>query len=153
MHSKLVHRYYCDFCGKANCSAPAMRRHENHCTLNPKRKCRMCRRLGETPVDVPHLIATIWPATPDGPDVLDAGYPVNGMFDAKRDEFSEAVVKAKMAGLMDACHGCPACVLAVLRQSRTALAWRSYFNYEQEKQAFWTELNDQAAQHEYDTSV
>lgn len=35
--------YYCDFCKKSNRSASAMSKHEKHCTLNPKRECRLCR--------------------------------------------------------------------------------------------------------------
>lgn len=42
MRTVLRNRYYCDHCKKAGGSAGHMRTHEQHCTSNPERKCRMC---------------------------------------------------------------------------------------------------------------
>ena len=55
-----VNRYYCDFCKKANCSAPAMSLHERHCTLNPNRTCCMCKE----PRNIPELVKLIPSAEP-----------------------------------------------------------------------------------------
>lgn len=42
MRKKRVWRYYCDFCNRGKCQ-PQLE-HERHCTLNPERVCRMCKR-------------------------------------------------------------------------------------------------------------
>lgn len=42
MRTKLVNRYYCDFCKKSGGSIYWMRRHEERCTNNPNRVCGMC---------------------------------------------------------------------------------------------------------------
>lgn len=44
MKRKRVWRYYCDFCKKSNCSGPSISDHEAHCTMNPDRRCGMCRQ-------------------------------------------------------------------------------------------------------------
>jgi hypothetical protein len=43
MRRRQVWRYYCDYCKKANCSASSISNHEQHCTMNPNRTCRMCK--------------------------------------------------------------------------------------------------------------
>lgn len=47
MTKRKVWRYKCDFCGKSNCSAFAIRNHEKHCCHNPHRMCRMCKSVGD----------------------------------------------------------------------------------------------------------
>jgi len=42
MNRKLKWRYYCGFCRKSGMSASHISRHENFCTMNPVRICRMC---------------------------------------------------------------------------------------------------------------
>lgn len=42
MIKKKMWRYYCEFCGKGGCSASHMKKHEEHCTMNPDRKCGLC---------------------------------------------------------------------------------------------------------------
>lgn len=42
MRQKKAWRYYCDHCNKAGGHAGHMRTHEQHCTSNPFRACRMC---------------------------------------------------------------------------------------------------------------
>lgn len=34
--------YYCEFCRKHSLASWSIKVHEEHCTLNPKRSCRMC---------------------------------------------------------------------------------------------------------------
>lgn len=40
MRKKRVWRYYCDYCNKGQCRP--LTTHEEHCTKNPNRRCRMC---------------------------------------------------------------------------------------------------------------
>lgn len=35
--------YYCDFCKKKSFRKSSMEKHEKHCTMNPKRECRLCK--------------------------------------------------------------------------------------------------------------
>ena len=43
MRTVLKKVYYCDFCKKKGLSASSISKHEKHCTLNPKRECRLCK--------------------------------------------------------------------------------------------------------------
>ena len=43
MKVKKKNVYYCDFCKKHSLS-PSLKIHENHCTANPDRECRLCER-------------------------------------------------------------------------------------------------------------
>jgi len=95
MRVKLVNRYYCDFCRKANCSSSGMRLHEQHCTMNPNRSCRMCK----CPRDILALVRQL-PSTP-----------------SFYGEHGEEVGTLALARIRTICGTCPACMLAVIRQS------------------------------------
>lgn len=52
-------RHYCDFCKKSGGSAKWMRHHEEACTANPDRICRVCPLLPEDDhAPLPELVAT-----------------------------------------------------------------------------------------------
>lgn len=53
MTRRQVWRYKCDHCGKSNCSASSIARHEKGCFRNPARYCDLC----ETQWPRPELIA------------------------------------------------------------------------------------------------
>jgi len=42
MIRKKAWRYYCEHCKKSKGTRQSMELHEEHCTANPNRKCRMC---------------------------------------------------------------------------------------------------------------
>lgn len=42
MITKIKKVYYCEHCGKRSLAVWATARHEEHCTSNPDRTCRMC---------------------------------------------------------------------------------------------------------------
>ena len=88
-------RYFCDHCNKSMGSNGGMENHEAHCTLNPKRTCRVCFRLENDAKPLAELIALVQSLsnTPD-----------------KTDEAAEKE-------LFKAADGCPACMLAAIRQS------------------------------------
>jgi len=46
MIEKIKKVYYCEFCKKHRLTKNSIITHEEHCTLNPNRKCRMCERQG-----------------------------------------------------------------------------------------------------------
>lgn len=85
--------HYCEHCKKHGLSRPAMERHERHCTLNPERACRWTVDVGG------------W-----HPEVL-----LSALVEAvrRRDPLNPAAID----WLRDEVEGCPACMLAALRQS------------------------------------
>jgi hypothetical protein len=81
--NKKVH--YCEHCKKHGMRGPAIKTHEEHCTLNPKRTCRLCGRK-------------------EGIEEVLDGY--KDFEDGKQVDVAE---------LMDSLNDCPACTLAVIR--------------------------------------
>lgn len=90
MNKRLAWRYSCEFCKKSGCSGGAMAKHEKHCTLNPQRECRMCKKPK----------------------------PMVGLVEfAKTAKPGDENAKSNAAALSDEAGGCPACTLAAIRQS------------------------------------
>ncbi len=98
MKKRLVWRYTCEFCKKANCSAPSIAKHELHCTKNPARVCRMCMRVGEKQPPISELIAAIH------------FVPVTEFLDIQ-------IQERRLDRVRIAARNCPACILAAIRQS------------------------------------
>jgi hypothetical protein len=115
MRKKKVWRYYCEFCKKSGCSAGHMKNHEKHCTMNPKRDCRMCNISGTGGESIDILVIT---------------FIYNGL-----------------AALREAAEGCPACMLAAMRQAEVKdtevelLSEIAGWSYEEEKKEWWDEIN------------
>ena len=59
MKAKKRWRYYCDYCGKVGGSRGHMARHEESCTMNPARKCRMCHYCDQVQEDIEDIKNTI----------------------------------------------------------------------------------------------
>lgn len=95
MQVKTKQVFYCGFCPKKGLSRHAMEKHESHCTLNPERTCRwqITAWDGKThpQVALSSLITQIKERAPLVVDDID--------------------------WLRKEVEGCPACMLAVLRQS------------------------------------
>lgn len=121
MKTRKVNRYYCDFCTKANCSASAMGLHEKHCTMNPNRQCRMCCQLRNIPVLTKML-----------PSSFSAYYDAHG-----NPISSEYLIRIRVA-----CQKCPACILAVLRQSGVSMDIFS-FDFKEEAKVWFEGRNGQ----------
>lgn len=115
--------YKCDFCKKANCSAPAMKRHEEHCTANPNRKCGMCEAKGGPEAPLAELISI-------------AREDARKWFNAFTDE---GMPPANADRLRTAAGGCPACMLAAIRQGGKAAHWD--FDFTEEAKSFWQDVN------------
>lgn len=104
MRKKRVWRYYCDYCNKGQCRP--LTTHEEHCTKNPNRRCRMCHWAKLKTVPMVELI-----------NAANAG----------------------IEKLREAAQGCPACMLAGIRQSTASCE----FDYPVEREQFWTNLKAQ----------
>lgn len=102
--------YYCDFCPKRRMTKASMERHESSCTLNPARACRW-KMAGEKhkTVDLQSLVRQLYGVTLT-PEFVD--------------------------GIRNAVGGCPACMLAVLRQTGCKWPYENLWKYEDELERF-----------------
>ncbi len=126
-------RYYCDHCKKSSGSGGHMSRHERGCTLNPKRECGHCYQAELVQEPMRRLLSAL----------------------GKGD-------KKGMADLREVAEGCPACMLAAIRQSDIMEngeedKWGAItlhcdaalgFNFKKEAEQFWSELNSLQADYE-----
>lgn len=124
MRSKLVTSYYCDFCRKATCSASHTARHERACTMNPNRVCKMCVAAGNEQASRDELAAA-W-----NRDI------------ASTDQDNIGVKRVEPNQLSIAAMGCPACILATIRQE-TPGDVLPYFDYKSATADFWREVNSE----------
>ena len=139
MRTKRVNRYYCDYCGKGGCQAAAMRKHERHCTMNPNRVCRMCRVLNQPQPDIENLVALL--PRPQDYEHHDYGSTAYKGFGA--------AMKDGMAALREAADGCPACILAAIRQA----GWSGMvgdFDYQKEARAVFAMVQEREERAEMD---
>ena len=98
--------YYCDHCQGRRMRRDAMERHEKHCTANPTRVCRVCDTLGFDAAPLEELRA-LMPVVPEDPAPESYGVLTSN-------------AQSAFPALVAAADGCPACILAALRQTRTA---------------------------------
>lgn len=101
--------YYCEWCRRHGLQRAAMEKHERHCTLNPERVCRW--RIdghsdGTRVIDIAPLAAELRSRAEP--------YPLSA---DPNTEFRTALTQADIDWLHDEVSGCPACMLAALRQS------------------------------------
>jgi hypothetical protein len=76
-----------------------MQTHEEHCTMNPQRKCRMC---DNSYPNIPNLLAAI------ASDQKEYG-------------------GSKIPKTIDAADGCPACILSAIRQYNKGKKYKDHF--------------------------
>ncbi len=124
MRTAMRPRYYCDHCNKGNGSPSAMRRHERGCTLNPQRKCGMCKMVADEVEGAP-----------------------------SRDELVRVMDEQGFKAMCEAANHCPACILSALRtknfngDSETPPGvlgpedGRESWNYKQAKERWWKDYN------------
>lgn len=134
MKTKTVKRFYCDFCGKGGCYSSNMRRHEEHCTLNPNRKCGLCEIARETPKPIAELVALL----PD-PKQYERHEPADAPLHYGTDLYD--AINAALPELRNVTGNCPACIFAALRQSGLPLEMADGFQFKQELADFWQETN------------
>lgn len=118
MIERTVKRYYCDHCKRSRARKNAIISHESKCTMNPARICGFCDLLQQEQPDLLALRGIL-------PKREDFKTGAGGFFDGMR--FEEAVLDA-LPRLSDAAGGCPACILAALRQERIFLP-PEHFSY------------------------
>ena len=104
MKIKLRKRYYCDHCKKSGGSSFLMKKHEDGCTLNPLRVCWMC-SFGGKQAAINDLI-----------EAARVDQRRQAAIDKTCDYF--AFNAAEPIELRKVANGCPACMLAGLRQAK-----------------------------------
>ena len=148
---KTVKAYFCDYCNKKYYSASWCSRHEARCTMNPDRECMFCEKvLGQEQPDMRELIKKysgkieFTERDEDFSGVIEGGIIEGASFIGKN--------KFSIKDIQSDCDGCPACTLAVLRQSGLAhhliYPLIGEFDYEKEKQAVWSAINEEEARRE-----
>ena len=141
--TKLVQQNGCDFCGKVGYSASWISRHEKHCTMNPDRECGMCAIIGNNPPDLRKIVERIKAQTGPvlwRPDSCGFKMPyVDGHL-------------PELADIRDEVEGCPACILAILRQTglHHPPLLNEPFYYQKERAAFYEQLNAEMWKREQD---
>lgn len=135
MKRKLVYRYYCEFCKKANCCASAMTKHERGCTANQNRECGMCKATEHAQADLADIIDALEhdvEAT-KGEDLYDGSIIVCTIKN----------VEPRLAWIV--ADFCPACLLAAIRQIKRRDAVQFQWDFMEAKKAFWQSFNEQTA--------
>lgn len=138
---KTVKRYWCEYCGKAGLSKYHMECHEAHCTLNPRRKCRVCTKLLEKPVSNLQQMMKFLPVPEDYKEDNEWG---SGWHFG--DLLTEAANKV-LPSLRDLAEGdngtCPVCIMAAFRQQGIPLPMVTDFDYTKEMKAVWQQINNE----------
>ena len=141
MNKKRVWRYYCQYCKKSGCSAGHTKHHEAHCTMNPNRKCGFCETVGNNTTDMVELLKAL------KADIIKFKSEQDGEFNKYKEEsigedtwLSEIGYDIVLDNLREKCEGCPACMLAAIRQAKMNL--NIQFNFKAEKENFWSCYNE-----------
>jgi len=132
MREKRVMRYWCDYCNKGGCQKAAMLRHEEHCTLNPQRKCRVCNEAHN--FGGSGLAKLVLIAKNDSESLAELGYDLPPL----------TTNKELVDELKDAADGCPVCVFSALRQAGKIgidKVTKEDFDLNKELADFWREKN------------
>lgn len=146
MKSKKVTQYQCEFCDKKGLSASHIASHEKHCTMNPKRVCRVCKMdhegqtaTGQVPIET--LLAIL-------PEPSTLKKVVWTEISKTIEWDSDAVLQAMQTAipqLRKISSNCPACILAALRQKGFCIPTTG-FNFKAEMEAIWDYINDSRAE-------
>jgi hypothetical protein len=140
MKIKKVNRYWCDFCGKAGLSASHMKRHEDHCTKNPNRQCGICKLLDQEPMPIPDLLAIL----PDPEQFRERYKDEWSDFEQINDSKLYDALALVFPKLRDLTGGCPACIMAALRQKGIPVPVAGdLFDYQKERAEIWNQVNEE----------
>lgn len=140
MKTKLVKRHWCDHCNRAGLQERAMARHEQHCTMNPARTCRVCALIAEgTGEDASAPLADLMALLPDY--VAFTCHDSTGNAPPAYKAFHSALDNA-IPALRAAANGCPACFMAALRQKGIPVPMADGFDFKAEMQQIFSDRNE-----------
>lgn len=140
MRERTVKRYYCDFCKKAGLSKFYMQRHEDHCTMNPNRGCRMCVFVnGGNGTPIAEMLALL-------PDPITTSSLCE--LDSEYQKFAETV-NASLAPIRLITDNCPACIMAAYRQKGIPIPMLNEFDFKKESAEVFSHHNQENADYGY----
>lgn len=131
---KKVNRYYCEYCKKSNCSKSSIRKHEEHCTMNPNRICGVCEMLkeGDGKERLKNALEFLSPLKGQTPYTYCDEDGLN---------FSRMDPKISRK-LRDITDNCPACIMAALRQSDIPVGYMDDFNFKGEMDSIFSDMRE-----------
>jgi len=110
-----------------------MLRHEEGCTLNPNRFCRVCNAIEAEQKSIAHLISVM-------PDPKEYIHRANDNCSWFTDELTVAS-NAVLPDLRDMTENCPACIMAAIRQAGIPVPMVTDFDWTKEMASIWSEIN------------
>lgn len=121
-----------------------MAKHELHCTMNPRRVCRVCPHISggvQVVRSIPELIAKTLPIHPreyyEGMKEDEVGMPV------PKNPLAQAEIDQALPQLREAVSNCPVCIMAALRQANIPVWMATGFDFKAELKALWDEVNNE----------
>ena len=132
-------RYYCEYCKKSGGSKYHMANHEKHCTLNPDRECGMCELMDEAQKKMSELLNCL--PEPESFKLEEFGWVTYPGLDK--------AIEEAMPELREKTNGCPACIMAALRQKEIPVPMVESFDYKKEFNALLQEINEANAECRY----
>ena len=118
MKTKYKNVYYCEFCKKNGLVKSIILKHEAHCTKNINRKCRVCELLEQEASNIKEIVEEFKGAK-------------------KLQELKELDDNSLLKQLNRKTNGCPACILAILRQLNI---YCFIFDYKKEMESIFGDL-------------
>jgi len=112
-----------------------MKNHEKHCTMNPDRECGMCRKIGEDQEPMANLLNIL----PDLDAVIQSDRDKFGII-SELSEDGPRLIDKGIDRLRDATKGCPACMLAAIRQKE--LVGMHDWDFTAACKEFWSMVNE-----------
>lgn len=134
-------RYYCDHCKKSGGSKGHMLSHEQGCTLNPNRICKMCTQISGGQGDMLPSMLELLPDPEQFKKVIPASdyWPEQTELD---DEAIKPLIAAALPALRELCENCPLCLMAAFRQKKIPVPMVEGFNYKTELAEMWSDIHD-----------
>ena len=115
--------YYCDFCKKHSLIFNSIKKHEEHCTLNPNRTCGLCDRKGNYKKE----IKIINKAYKELMSHKENGGIVETYCRVFEDKVKEMLEEIE----------CPVCMLSILRLSDDGVIHWANYSLKEEIQKYW----------------
>lgn len=142
MKTRMRKQYYCEYCKKNGGHAGYIRNHEDSCTMNPDRECKMC-SLNGSYNNLKDLLKII----PE--PILKT---VNEYCDLFNENFEKVTVenfediKNSLKQLRKEADDCPSCILAAIRQKTKNWHWQAIqafeeFNFKKETASLFDSIN------------
>lgn len=136
-------RYYCEHCKKGGGSGGHIRRHEETCTANPNRQCRICSTLlGQKQPKLEDLMALL-------PNVEEQRRTQPGFDHGPDTYYFDEIPEETVKRLREAAGHCPACMMAAIRQRGLPVTTAESFKFKDELREIWNEINAANMEKEY----